>query len=319
MNYEELSVEERIRLAADYLLIALENEKAMLEDILKDTGTIFYLDQQQLQKAYTQIRSQKSKEFQSVFRKANLRVLSATIMGIILGILMIYLGLVIKEPLYTITGIVLAATGLLSGSTLIYRYISDRRLFQGTAETTSENRQSKGKNDVEKVLLAYGFIALCLTCITGWNYFAKSGYIDPQSTVSIPSKKLYHPVIQKSTGGKNARRYYQLEFCQDHHRYRLYKEIYKYAVSSFHTETIKPGDRLTIVVRKSDEKEATNEFGTGSIELVNLLINGEKLVDLPKYNKGTLWQNRLGFIISLLLSLILGVILFARRSKGRKT
>jgi hypothetical protein len=310
MNYSELPLEERIRMASDYALLLIEGS-LLEEDVLQNLQEMFLLTPDQAMEALQRTRQHHSSEYKSLQNASIFRAVGAVLVSLVCGCFYVVLGEEAGMAL-VLFGVLFLLVGLFSFVVIIQKLL-DKFFYSPTLIKKRLDRSKdpkKEKLDWTLRLLALTIFALA---ISFFYYFKKSGWVNLKEVITLRGLQLDRPLQKESTGGRSLHYDYIFHFRDYPNRFPFQEDYYRYASEFFDADYLQPGDTITIQIRRSEYQDRLRFPGNGGkVDILNLIKNGQPLVNLESRNEKKLEWNRRLLTIAALTTLAAFFIMIIR-------
>jgi hypothetical protein len=284
MDYKDLPLDERIKLASEYALLLVADNKPS-EDI---TGTLkrdYALTEEQAAQALAAMRTDYKSEYEATVRSNFFKALGAFGFSLFAFLCYYFMGkemgsagtfLIVFAILFAFAGLgALAMMGRIIGEKLSAITFFKKPLFANHVRKLDE---------YDKALHTFICMSLFFLCFAAWEYFFHKDIIDVNKIVTVNNCIITQPVKRESTGGKSPRYYYVLKFRGSILEYRFYNNYYNYSNHAWYFSELTERDTVSIQVKNKDLNTMRNEYSTGAIDVVNLGRHGRFLIDHASRN-----------------------------------
>lgn len=286
MNYENLSVSEKIERASEYALILVQNDANL--DIVTEIGGVFNLTEAQAKEAYELMCRKYEKEHQSAMKTKIKR--AWFVIGVSLSV-MIFFAFISPDttPFFLIIAFVFGILILMGFNFLANKYREESTLpkegyfLERERQKKIEARSIKVYNwpfDISLFFFSFLMIGFYL-------FYTHHGVINKDEIKEYAKVTLSENVIFKDLGGTKPNNHnyaFAFKFKGHTQEFRFADKYYKYGKWKISENDFTPGDTLSIQLQKKDFAKL-DENETKKIEIINILIKKEWLIDHDDRNR----------------------------------
>jgi len=283
MNYSDLPVADRIKMASEYALLLVE-DNIMYEDMIKDLQERFSLTQNEALTALERTKNDFSSEYKSLANASIFRAVTSIVTSVIFGLFYLFVGDEIGY-LVAIIGILFLCIGFMSCIVLVQKMM-DKFFYSPTLIRARIKRSKNPKEDKQDFTVYLFVFTFCLCLLAVFNYFKKSGIINIETLATVPGLQIKEKVYKESTGGKSPTYYYVFHIYGHKNEFRFYQTYYHYAEPDFRADDFKPGDTISIQLKPEDFFEKINNYSNeGVVDIINIIKDSRPIIDLASRNK----------------------------------
>jgi len=310
MNYSELPLKERIGMASEYALFLIE-DSVLEEDVLKELQETFFLSEEQALDAVQETKNKNSYEYRRLQNTSIYKTITSIAIATICGCFYLAMGEEIGV-VFMIIGILFLSLGVFSLVFLVQKLL-DKFFYSPTLIKKRIERSKTPKKERLDWTLQLFALSFFFLIISFFNYFKKWGWVDLTELVTVSGLQLKQPLRKESTGGKSPTYYYVFYFRKYPNEFHFRDEYYSYASDKFNTGYLELNDTISIQVKTSDYNEKLRfHEGQEEVDIINVIKEGQPLIDLKKRNQEKLEQNRLFFIYLSIACAIVFLIMVIR-------
>ncbi len=313
MNYAELPLDERIRMASDYALLLIE-DSLNEESIVTGLQSQFFLTQEQALLALSRTRSVHKEAYNRSLNAAVLKAVASLFVSIVSATFYVAMGEEAGTFLILIGGFFLLSG--LGAFALITQKILDRLFY---SPTLIEKRLSKGdrdeppRRDWTVNLFLGSFVLFAVATVL---YLKQAGYEETRDVVTVHSLHLKRPPVRQSTGGDAERYYYLFQFAEYSNEFRFDESYYEYAGNNFQSQDFRVGDTLSVQVRSKDYYDKLYWHREGEVAVVNIINKNLPAIDLILRNQKVLRKNKVFFQAAALLIIVTFLFMLLRHKRA---
>ena len=323
MNYNELPLDQRIELAAQYALLLMADMKPK-EEIIRILKNDYALTEKQAMRAFGVMKSDYKKEYHSTVNSNIYKTLGILTVSLVVFIGYFFMGREIGGGFGTGIIILSCFFGIAAIGGLIFTGTMLREKIGFTLKLPHVNFFAGPVDQFDKNVMPLAFLAFAFFCICSFRYFNHAGIIDESKITNIPGCIVTEPVRYKNTGGKNRRYYYAFKFRGHNLECRFFEDYYRYARDRSLVRTIKIWDTVSIQLLNEDLAVFEDQYSTGKINFINLSFKNRVIIDHAYRNDKVDKSNKTKFYAimvicgSLILILILKRFYLSIRDKHRE-
>ena len=286
MNYENLSLSEKIETASEYALILVQNDANL--DIVTELKGVFKLTEDQAKEAYELMRKKYEKEHQSATKT---KIKRAWLVIAVSLIAMIFYAFISPgtSSFFLIIAFIFGILVLMGFNFLAIKYREkstspkDGYFLERERQKKIASRSNKTYNwPFDLSLFFFSFLMVGF-----YLFYTHNGVINTDEIKEFANLTLSENVIFKDLGGtrRNNHSYaFAFKFKGYTQEFRFADKYYKYGKWEISENDFTPGDILSIQLKKKDFVRL-NENESKKIEMINLLIKNEWLIDHDDRNR----------------------------------
>ena len=267
MNYADIPVGERIKYAAEYTLILIDNPANTPGNIIAELATTFILTDEQAAEAYLLSQKKFAKEYkESGKAKAQHNIILIVVLFVI-GVFYLLLASDTGFSSFSIMGI-LYLVGILGVFSLIINNVSENILLR-------HPHLKYHKKHIIPQLLPATF--LCFFAL--WCQYLFGSIVNKEDIVVKPLV-LSAKIERQETGGKSRQYYYNFSAVGYEKKFRFYHSDYVFADTLPDFKNYDIEDTVHVQILKEDIEDLNKEsFFSKSNKIFGMEINGNSIIN----------------------------------------
>lgn len=316
MSYKDLPLDERLKLASQYALLLVADNKPT-DEIIGILKQDYALTQEQAAQAFAAMRSNYKTDYNASVLNNLLQALGI-IAFCVAAFLFYYFTAKEMAGLRTFFIIIAMLFGIMAllaliqtGRIILEKFSAPATPVSNSATLKEQSPFIRKIDDVDKTLFYFCFISLLIFAFEAYQYFFDIGTVDVKKITTIDNCIVTERVRHESTSGKNRRYYYILKLRGHNLEFRFFETYYSHSREPYLIKTIKTWDTVSVQLRNEDLDLFEDQYSEEEIEIVNLKFQGRFLVDHDYRNARVRKDNKTTFYALLAVSgsLIILIIL----------
>jgi hypothetical protein len=297
MSYNDLPIEDRIRLASEYAVILIADDRPDI-DIIAELQENFQLTEEQAKTAYFRMRQVHSEDFQLAIKQKIKRGWTAVLVCFLFGISCA--AFAPEAGWFYFVMVFIFGMGFSFGLVMIAKWTRESKTSPEEGFFSVVDRQKELMKNKEGDW-TYSIPVLLLFLLTiVWFFFSTGNRIVNINEIqAVNNMEITRPAEKRfEHSGKSSRIYYYLIYFKGHqHNFKLYETYYNYADKRISHTDYTVGDMVSIEIRQKQMDELLDTIGKHTIKMVNLTSDGKWLIDHAYRNKRITKENKQTFLI----------------------